>query len=241
MKLRTSRWIIAICVAAIVHIAIFWGVTLLDFSFAPATDQAANQGNIEYVSVDQIEEEMTLFDPRPLLLPTRWNFANTEVLEDRIQEEPIFKDYAPAYGAEDGNFVYRYGNQWSIKDSPREYLTSFELNRFAKLRRREPKLTRVEESSLHVLVKNPASGRVLYSDAKPLYNNAAQEISEEWPGWEPATFLVTVMDSFFLSQGSIVQSSGFAEVDQRLSSLISGGLLIGTAVPDGAYFVEIGP
>ncbi len=244
MKLRTSRWILAVCIAAIIHIALFWGVALINYVLEPSGDWTEEKAKIEYVQVERVEEQMTLFDPRPLLLPTNWNFASIGPLDDlKIfeDEEPIFEDYDPMFAAEDGNFVFRYGNPWSIRDDSRESLSSFEVNRFAQLRQKERARSEHGELGLHVSLKDPISGRVLHSESSSLYNNAALEISRQWPSWSPVTFLVTVLDSFLLSQISIVESSGFDDVDKKLGDLIAHGLLSGAQAPDGVYFVEIGP
>ncbi len=67
-----------------------------------------------------MQQQIELFDPKPLMQPTPWNTANFDRVGDYVEADlEIFVDYQPIYGSENGEFVSVFGNAWSRPVQPK--------------------------------------------------------------------------------------------------------------------------
>ena len=116
MTRRSSRFIVSLSLAGIFHLGLLWGVVLVWDSDPDRTERISKPQTVEvsYVNSNQLTRSFELFDPRPLLIPTEWNYATTQYLRDVLQEEKqIFADYDPMYRSEAGDFVSTFGDRWA--------------------------------------------------------------------------------------------------------------------------------
>jgi len=192
------------------------------------------------VCTQLVAEQVELFDPRPLLLPTRWNAGSAETIRDFIDEErEIFEDFPPQFRSEDGNFARRYGNRWREMTSVLEAHIEFEASVLDELGRKENPQPAVERRGFAVRVLGLRGGEEIISER--LYNSDARgELEEEWPEWRPAHFVVSVEDSFLVRETTVVRSSGSSDADALLADVALSGELARGALEDGSYLVKIG-
>ena len=195
---------------------------------------------VTYVDSHSVRQQITLFDPRPLLLPTQWNVASAQNLRDFLTEENrIFAEYEPMYRAEAGDFITTFGNRWTGFESVEEAQLTFAADDFRNLGRKVEGAIAPLDSLLEVKVLDPASGETLFF--RSYTNSAARELAEGWPDWRPARFLASVESSFLSTRMNVLESSGFEEVDRRLEVLLASQLIGKGMLKDGPYIVEVGP
>ena len=244
MKRRTSRWIVGLGGGAIVHLALFWTVGVVTDSEEVDRASRVDGATIRFVGSNSeemsplMQEQMALFDPKPLMKPTRWNGANIDRLE--LTEDAgaaLFVDYAPRFASETGDFVEAYGNRWSAALEPRETQLEFPIavsNQFGRAERAaDPQL----EESLGLEIVRLDSGETVARQS--LYNNAALELSKQEVAWDSMEFLVEVLDSFAAGSATVVKSSRFPEIDRAFSELLRRELLPKGLLRNGAYLVRI--
>lgn len=243
---RTLRWTWGIAFAVVFHLGLYWSVALTRDSNQTLRRQTRQFTEIQYIDSetaersDALNQEILLFDPRPLLLPTEWNTANAQGLNDYWQEEgDIFPPFAPMFELEDGNYIDDFGNVPANYDELTLAQSEFGFPPFRELGRQEFEGTFTQEQGFSMTVRDLADGREV--QAYVIYNDASVEVLREWPGLGPATFLATVKDGFPAAGLSVVNSSGFDEADRRLNGIVSGGFSEVDGLVDGVYLLEISP
>ena len=239
--LRATRWVAGLCGASIAHLAVFWAVGLVALERADKTPTEAQTTIIEYLDAASVDQQMTLFDPRPLLVPTRWNVANAENVGEIVQEErDIFDDYSPAFQSALGDFIGRYGNPLgqSVSAIGAGRLPWSDVS-FQGMCVEEGALAQAQSDELEMLIVNPATGEVVLGESMSVQEAAS--LADSWPDWRPVTFLATVDQSFLVGGMSVLNSSGYEEVDERLKQLAADRMIPRGRLPDGPYLIEVGP
>lgn len=243
---RTIRWTWAISAAIMFHIALYWGVSLTSDSEQKLRRQYRQLTQIQYFDAQTAErsevlaQQMTLFDPRPLLLPTSWNVSNASSITDFLQEEEqIFSDFDPMFELEDGNYLDDFGNAAANYDELSAAQADFDFTLFKQLGRTTKASDFEQEKGILVSMISPDSGRAVSSAS--IYNEEVDLMAREWPEWRPATLLASVEDSFAVGGFSVLESSGFDEVDQRLRGIAHAVFPRLGQLEDGVYLLEFTP
>ena len=113
MKRTASRWLVGICLGAIVHTAIYWAPILVERPGPKGSENYPKElcfAISERIRVELspiMQQQLELFDPKPLVQPTQWNLANSDDRFNRIEEfvgddMDLFIDYLANYGDEKG-------------------------------------------------------------------------------------------------------------------------------------------
>tara|TARA_B110000037_G_scaffold164778_1_gene186352 strand:- start:322 stop:987 length:666 start_codon:yes stop_codon:yes gene_type:complete len=220
-----------------VHSSIYW--TVAWFHPFEKEYEKEEKGALTVEMLNSVPQEMNLFDPRPLLLPTVWNTANAERLGDFVEEEKaIFAAYGYDYGTVEDSLVTLYGNRWSSGGDVEAIGLSFEYPALNGFGVRDVIEMSEKDSVLKVRLLDPGTGGELFADS--VISAESDEFEQSWPAWVPVTFLVNYVDSFLLSGFGVLESSGYRELDLHLERLAFERLLSRGILPDGYYLVEIG-
>ena len=245
MRRSTSRWIVGLAVGGILHIGIFWSLALL----APGDVEVGSKkreeaAKVAYIGSDSgdlsltMQQQIELFDPKPLMQPTPWNTANFDRVGDYVEADlEIFVDYQPIYGSEDGEFVSVFGNTWSPAGSAKETILGFPLQITRQLGRVAAKTQRLAREGVELEVVRMRDGATVFEET--FYNNVADEILKIPGSWGIASFIVQVVDSFQVGRPSIDQSAGNSEADSQLSNLIVLQLLPKGLLTNGFFHVKV--
>ncbi len=240
---RTLRWTWAFVATILVHVSLYWGVALTRDSGQRLRRQERQHTDIHYVdsgSTELLAQQMSLFDPRPLMLPTEWNSANAvSLLENGQEEAEIFPEFAPMFELEDGNYIDDFGNVPANYEQLSMAQVDFGFLPFRQLGRSEQSLDYEEEQGVTLSVLDPASGRELKRIY--IYNDAIRALEERWPDCRPATLLATVEGSFQVGGLSVVESSGFDGADREMSSIAYSNFPALGLLEDGVYLLEMVP
>lgn len=243
---RTLRWTWAVSAAIIVHIVLYWGVALTRSGDQQLKRQNRQFAQIQYIDAESasrsnFDQRLSLFDPRPLLLPTKWNASNAASLLGVGQEETdIFPDFSPMFELEDGNYVDDFGNVPATYDRLTVAQSDFSFPLYRELGRIESDTAPPQfAKGMYVAVSNPATGFEL--SHMYIYNEATEALKANWPGRSPATFLATVHNSFQVGGLSVVASSGFDEADREMLAITYANFPRLGHFEDGLYLLEIVP
>lgn len=230
-------WMGGIACAALAHASIYWAVAF--FHPFEKEFQEEEKGALSIEVLDSIKSEMDLFDPRPLLLPTRWNAANAERLGDFFEEEkPIFSEYSYGFGGEQNSMVALYGNRWEVSGDAATLGLSFGFPKLDQLWVKRKPLPSTPQPALRLRLVDPGSGKAVFEGK--IASAEAEEFERTWPGWSPVVFIATYLDSFLVSGFAILEGSGYGDLDIRLEQLAFERLLQRGFFADGSYLVEIG-
>lgn len=244
MKRSTSRWIVGAGGGAILHVGLFWMVGVVGDPEESDRVSQVNGASIRFVGSNSEEmsplmkEQIALFDPKPLMKPTRWNGANFERLELKDDAgEGLFVDYAPMFASDTGDFIESYGNQWAVAPEPKKTQLGFPISVSKQFGRGERSVDPQLEESLGLETIRLDTGETIARQS--VYNNAALEISKRELGWDSVEFVVEVMDSFAAGAATVARSSGFPEIDREFSELLRRELLPKGLLSNGSYLVRI--
>ena len=245
MRRSTFRWIVGVALGGILHIGIFWSLALL----APGDIEVGSKereeaAKVAYIGSDSgdlsliMQQQIELFDPKPLMQPTPWNTANFDRVGDYVEADlEIFVDYQPIYGSEDGEFVSVFGNTWSPAGSAEETILGFPLQITRQLGRVAANTQRLAREGVELEVVRMRDGATVFEET--FYSNAADEILKIPGSWGIASFIVQVVDSFQVGRPSIDQSAGNSEADSQLSNLIVLQLLPKGLLTNGFFHVKV--
>ncbi|MDQ8199504.1 hypothetical protein QEH56_15165 [Pelagicoccus enzymogenes] len=243
---RTLRWTWALAATVLFHVSLYWGVALTRDSGQKLRTRERQHVEIQYLdsrSTEQSEvlaQRMSLFDPRPLLLPTRWNSANAVSMSEFWQEESeIFPEFTPMFELEDGNYIDDFGNVPANYEQLSMAQVDFGFHPFRELGRNFAERNYQEERGMSMAVLSPSSGRELKRTY--IYNDRVQALDAQWPDRRPATLLATVEGSFQVGGLSVVQSSGFDEADREIGSIAYAHFPKLGLLEDGVYLLEMVP
>lgn len=248
MRRAASRWILGISIGAIVHVAIYWALILVEKPSSSGSAARAEGAAFRYLGKEQVElspvmqQQLELFDPKPLVQPTQWNLANFDGRFDRIEafvgdDMDLFIDYVPNYGNEKGDFISAFGNSWRPAESPEEVFLDFSMDRSKGFGRRALDGEFVEDDSFELKITRLSDGvNVLEQD----YSGELALDVRQLPGeWGSASFLVLIVDSFQVGSPITERGSGSSEADRRLRLLVETALIPKGALPDGFYALQI--
>jgi len=243
---RTLRWTWAVVVTVLVHISLYWGVAL-----TLSSDQTLKRQERQFTEIQYLDEktagqfavlsqQMLLFDPRPLLLPTDWNWANSRSLLESSQEEAeIFPPFDPMFELEDGNYVDDFGNVPANYDRLSLAQVEFGFPPFRELGRKTGEVAFLEEEGMSLVLRDAESGEEL--SRITIYSEAVAALGEAWPDRQPTTLMATVVDSFQVGGLAVLESSGFDEADREISRIAYGDFPRLGPLKDGVYLLEIVP
>ena len=244
MRRSTSRWIVGGGIGAIIHIGVFWMVGVFTDSEEPRRQNQEIGAIFQFIGSDSEElspimkEQIVLFDPKPLMKPTRWNGANldpSDLKED--DSSALFADYYPMFASESGDFVGEFGNSWKPASEPRQVQLDFPVSVTERFGRVAFDGGETRRASVGVEIVEVGSGETVYS--RSLYNNEALELMATEEGWESVEFLAQVVDSFVAGTPMTVTSSRFPELDRELGELARRELLPKGLLRNGSYLVRI--
>ncbi|MCH6258731.1 hypothetical protein MLD52_19390 [Puniceicoccaceae bacterium K14] len=223
--------------AVLFHAVLFWAILLVRPWESEATFDQAERLSVEVLY--DVSEQMALFDPRPMLLPTEWNVANAGSLGDIVREElPIFEDYEYRFAKEEGGFVTSYGNSWGRSMELRDVQLAFDFPQLDQLGTSVVEQAKPRNSQLVVRLRKPSTGELLHEAI--IQQQDVSDLSSRWPGWAPVMYFVTVADSFFMQGATVLESSGYQELDLILQDMAKNGLENRGFWRDGLYLMEVG-
>ncbi|MBC2606424.1 hypothetical protein [Pelagicoccus albus] len=235
---RTIRWTWAAVAAVLFHLVLYWSVALTRDSKQELKRQSRQFAEIQYL--DSATEEMSLFDPRPMLLPTRWNSSNAANFVGYWQEEEeIFPEFPPEFELEDGNYIDDFGNVTASYDRLSRAQVEFGYPPFRELGREISEREFVDGKGLSLALQKPENGATIL--ATTIYNDAVERLFASWPDMRPAVLLATVESSFPVGGVSVVEGTGFIEADRLLTRIVYGNLAGFGPLADGVYLLEIVP
>lgn len=231
------HWFLGLVGAIAFHIVLIWLATFAG-PFASESVAVRDEGmTVEVLS--EIPAQMALFDPRPMLVPTRWNVSNARDVGEVVDEElSIFDAYEYRFAKEEGGFINSYGNSWGTGLELRDVQLVFDFPQLDQMGRGAVKQVAARSQVLHVRLRDPKTGTILHEEELMAVEMA--DLSVQWPGWSPATFWVTVADSFFMHGFMVLDSSGYQEMDLLLEKMTKDGLKTVGIWPDGSYLLEVG-
>ncbi|MDQ8187254.1 hypothetical protein [Pelagicoccus sp. SDUM812002] len=243
---RTIRWTWAFVATVMVHVILYWGVALTRDSGQKLRRQERQFTEIRYLdsrSSDHSEvlaQQMSLFDPRPLLLPTEWNSANAVSLLGFWQEEAeIFPEFTPMFELEDGNYIDDFGNVPANYEQLSMAQVDFGFLPFRELGRSTLSVSYEEAQGVSLVAFDPSSGSEV--SRINIYNDALDDLGSQWPDRRPLTLLATVEGSFQVGGLSVVESSGFDEADREMSAIAYANFPKLGLLEDGVYLLEMVP
>ena len=243
---RTMRWTWGIVFSALAHVSLYWGVALTKSSEQNLKRQERQFTEIQYFdekttgSLVALRQQMSLFDPRPLLLPTRLSSANSKDLAiDWKEEAAIFPPIEPMFELEDGNYVDDFGNVPANYDRLSTAQFEFGFPPFRELGRTQHAVEFTDELGLDVGLRDPASGEEL--SRITIYSDAVANLDETWPDRRPLTLMATVRDTFQVGGLAVLESSGFIEADREISRIVDENFTRLGVLNDGVYLLGIVP
>ncbi len=242
---RTLRWTCAFAAAVLFHLALFWAVLWTREPSQRLRRSSRQFTEIQYFDSkamersDLLNQQMTLFDPRPLLLPTEWNASNLRQSSDFTREESdLFADFAPMFEIEDGDYLDDFGNAPAIYEGLATVQVNFDYPLFDKIASKERRGLDPQPPVVEATLHDPGTGELL---RRATIYNIAEALARRWPDWQPATFIVNVRNSFLEGGVSVSRSSGYAEADQLLQGAVDEVIAGGERLADGVYFIEMVP
>lgn len=243
---RTVRWTWAVAFAVLTHVALYWGVALTRSSDQKIKRQDRQFTEIQYFDAETAErsvalsQQMLLFDPRPLLLPTEWNGANVVSLLGTWQEEAeIFAEFAPMFELEDGNYIDDFGNVPASYDRLTTAQVEFGFSPFRELGREEAGVRFSEELGMAVVLREPGGAGV--TSQHYIDGDAVENLAKSWPDRAPMVLMATVENSFNVGGLAVLESSGFADADKAISRIVYEEFPRLGVLKDGVYLLEIVP
>ena len=248
MKRSASRWLVGICLGAIVHTAIYWALVLVQRPASKGSAKRPEGAVFRYLGKDQVElspimqQQLELFDPKPLVQPTQWNLANSDDRFNRIEEfveddMDLFIDYLANYGSEKGDFVSAFGNSWRPAEDAADVFMDFSIDRTKGFGRRDSYLQSSEDESIELDVVRLNDGETVLDRS---YNNEVARQVRELPGdWGSASFIVQIVDSFQVGSPVPEPGSGSPEADSRLRLFVETEFIPKGELRDGFYSVQI--
>lgn len=247
MRARTTRWVVAASIAAIAHLGLYWSLSLLNSERSFGLGDKPDNQRIVYRDSRSIgegtvaEKELAmLLDPKPLLLPTEWNTARVEDIDEIYREDQIiFDELKPEFQEESGDYSHRFGNPSVPHVSVADTQLSFEFRRTEMMGRRKKEVRPAIEDAIRVMIRRPRSGEVVFQ--KSLYYNVAPKLESIRRDWEPALLLADVEHSFFSQNYIWIKSTGYQEIDELIPGLLSDEILPRGTLSDGPYLIEIFP
>ncbi len=248
MSRSASRWVLGIGIGAIVHLAIYWALVLVAKPPSRGSAVRTEEATFRYLGKDQVElsavmqQQLELFDPKPLVQPTQWNMANFDGRFDRIEafvgdDRDPFIDYVPNYGNEKGDFISAFGNSWRPADSAEEVFLDFPMDRAKGFGRRVLNVQFVEDESFELKIIRLNDGATVVD--RQYESELALEIRQLPGDWGSAAFLVQIVDSFQVGLPITENGSGSTEADSRLRHLVETVLIPQGELSDGFYAVQI--
>ena len=248
MKRSASRWLVGICLGAIVHTAIYWALILVERPGLKGSAKRPEGAVFRYLGKDQVElspimqQQLELFDPKPLVQPTQWNLANSDDRFNRIEEfvgddMDLFIDYLANYGDEKGVFVSAFGNSWRPAEDASKVFLGFSIDRTKGFGRRDRNLRSVEDESIELDIVRLNDGETVLDR---YYNNEVAQQVRQLPGdWGSASFIVQILDSFQVGLPVTERGSGSPEADARLRLFVETEFIPKGELRDGFYLVQI--
>lgn len=183
-----------------------------------------------------LKEAVSLRDPTPLFLPTRWN-ASEDALAMNAPREPggSFQDYAPYFTFPETDLKLNFLPDAEIPVSPADAFemddTTRQLLGFGQTDRAVEPL-RARGGIIQVIAVD---------DGQVLQESIIEQQPPEQGTWQPLEFLVAVDSTGVVRPPVLTESSRIAVVDQFFQEFLIKGLHIGERLAPGFYRVSIGP
>ena len=248
MKRSASRWIVGISLGSIVHAAIYWALILVERPEPKGSAKRPEGAVFRYLGKDQVElspimqQQLELFDPKPLVQPTQWNLANSDDRFNRIEEfveddMDLFIDYLANYGDEKGDFISAFGNSWRQAEDASKVFLGFSIDRTKGFGRRDRNLQSVKDESIELDIVRLNDGESVLE--RSYGNDVARQVRELPGDWGSASFIVQILDSFQVGLPVTERGSGSLEADARLMSFVETEFIPKGELRDGFYLVQI--
>jgi hypothetical protein len=188
------------------------------------------------LTVDGADSDASLFDPRPLFLPTKWN-ARSNVLPAAAMREPGdgFR-FPESWNFAEDSAVLTFPPPVQIPEKPADVLALEPVEApffgFGRTDRQVPELEHRDG-----FVEVVAAG-----DGRAVLQRALHDIHP--PGdsnWEPLEFIAAVEAAGLVGSPTLVTSSKVQAVDVFFENYLVKGLRIGERLGPGTYRIKIGP
>ena len=236
------RWMMAISLGLAIHVGLYWGVAWTRGPRQSLLRSPRQSTEIHYVdaSSSQSSPVLTMFDPRPLVLPTRWNSANTQRLDEILVELDVFDRFAPQVQVQGGDFVSVYGSGLAPTFDLASVQTDFSTGIFAAAGEAEPGFNRVaDDAGVEFWIRNPLTGADLLR--KKYQGERLESLRSLAFDWRPAVLLAIVEKGFLVGGLAVLESSGNEAVDRVLIEIARDAFFGKSYFADGIYRLEIAP
>lgn len=235
---------IAVVVAVVVVGLLVLAASRLRFSKKPAEPKPSATATASVVvrrveSDDSLVQQVELYDPRPLFLPTAIN-SSDPVLPAGLRREPgsVFKAIAPRLTFAEYEMKVVLPEPISVPTTPSQAVRVGDLPAplygmgyvnypYTPLSQRLALLEVVQAESGKVVLSSPLNPR---SDGK---FPAAE--------WKPLEMVVAVAPSGLVGEPEITSGSESEEVDSYFRTLVVRDFNLGARLPPGFYALRIGP
>jgi hypothetical protein len=234
-----ARWTIAIAIALAVHAGAFlaWRVPETRMQPTPASPPRVSFSTVSPES--SLSDQLDLFDPAPLFLPTEWNYATAvKALKSDRSPGEMFDLYAPEWTAKPDQSPEELVMLPTGVEDAVSALRRFEWQYFTAFGRLDRPLVRLPQRLALMEVRSIATGRNILTREIPV---SASSSAQGWGLWTPLEFLVSVQPSGMLGPPDLAHGSGFEEIDAFFRGYIQHETQLDLRVPAGYYRVTIGP
>ena len=183
-----------------------------------------------------LKEAVSLRDPTPLFLPTRWN-ASEDALAMNAPREPggSFQDYAPFFTFPETDLKLNFLPDAKIPDRPADAFVMDKTN---------GQLLGFGQTDLAIEPLRTRGGIiqvVAAIDGQIMQESIIEQQPPEQGMWQPLEFLVAVDRAGVVRPPVLTESSRIAAVDQFFQEFLIKRLHIGERLAPGFYRVSIGP
>ncbi|MBL4575520.1 MAG: hypothetical protein JKY51_05385 [Opitutaceae bacterium] len=193
--------------------------------------------------VDQVlKEQLQLFDNKPLFLPTKWNYANSEnfsVKDSRLVE--VFKTEAPSFFPSEGVFESFSQVSGDIIENPDDVLKGVNGSYLRALGQRDEPVKPVSTRMAAIEVYSTRAGSIVYSEEVGLREERLGDFSHQGLLWMPVEFLILIDITGAIGRPLLTASSGSEEIDDFFRDFISEELNLAKKIDPGYYRILIGP
>ncbi len=244
LRSQKRAWVIAIVIAVVVH-----GVALSFFQLSEPESSAKQEMPSKVLlagidrTVDQmLKEQLEFSDHKPLFLPTKWNYANSEKFSVKSNElVEIFGDYEPSFLSSEGVAGDLVQISEEMIEDPIDALEGGDQGYAEALGRRDDPIKPVSARMAAFAVYSATGGNLVFSAEVILREEVEGSVPIEGIWWEPLEFLLLIDVTGPVGRPLLTLGSGVEEVDDFFRSFVSFQLNLKGKLGPGYYRVLIGP
>ncbi len=244
LRSQKRAWFIAILIAVVVHGAAlsFFQLSEPESSIRKEAPPKILLAGIDRVKDQMLQEQLELSDHKPLFLPTKWNYANSEnfsVKDNELVE--IFGAYAPSFFSSEGVSEDLVQVSEEVIEDPVDALKSGSRGYAGALGRLDEPINPVSERMAAMAVYSATGGNLVYSEEMKLPQGMQGNAPIENMWWEPMEFLLLIDITGSVGRPLLTVGSGSEEIDIFFRNIVSIQLNLKGKLGPGYYRILIGP